>query len=226
MPVMLRITLLALALCSGSALAGSTSLRGAVAEAQQQQQEDKSQTKEGTAANPCDVASPVDSSHGSEGEQGEARRNTTAHEAAASGSAVRSNATQQQQQHHHQQRAPRGEVLTLYHQTSAEIAALIFEGGFKPGTRGWCGGGIYFAMKPWQTYHKAIGPNSHLGSILEVEVDLGRVRHMSPTCDRSMTAEKMFADGYDSIRFNPGDGDEIVVYSPASILSVKHFAWS
>jgi len=126
----------------------------------------------------------------------------------------------------HKHREPKGEVLTLYHQTSAEIAALILEGGFKPGKLGWCGGGIYFAVKPWETYHKAIGPDSHLGFILEAKVDLGKVRHMSPTCDRSMTAERMFRDGYDTVRFNPGDGDEIVVYSQDSILSVRHFTWS
>jgi len=204
---MMRLALMALA-CASSALAGSISLRGAVTGPPQQEEHVKSAREEGKP-DPCEAASSDNVSHSEH--QDKLPRNAS-HEAMRNGT--------------HELREPKGEVVTLYHQTSAEIGALIFEGGFKPGKLGWCGGGIYFAVKPWETYHKAIGPNSHLGFIIEVQVDLGKVRHMPPTCDRSMSAEKMVRDGYDTIRFNPGDGDEIVVYSPESILSIKHFTWS
>jgi len=96
------------------------------------------------------------------------------------------------------------------------------QGGFRPGTQGWCGGGIYFATSPGATYHKAIGPDSHLGYIIGAKVDVGRVKYMGKTCDRSMTGSKLHRSGYDSIHFNPGDGVEYVVYSRARIISMWH----
>merc|ERR1712113_713778 len=82
-------------------------------------------------------------------------------------------------------------VMTLYHQTSPEIAALILKTNFKPGKDGWCGGGIYFATSPDATHTKAIGVESHTGFILEVQVDVGKVLHLPETCDRSMTGQKL-----------------------------------
>jgi len=113
--------------------------------------------------------------------------------------------------------------MTLYHQTSSEIAELILKSNFKPGTEGWCGGGIYFATTPAATNTKAIGPDSHKGFIIEAQVDVGRVLHMSKTCDRSMTGEKLKNRNYDSVTFNPGDGDEYIVYSNSRVLSTKKY---
>lgn len=118
-----------------------------------------------------------------------------------------------------------GNVLTLYHQTGPDAGPLILQGGFRPGSQGWCGGGIYFATSPQATETKAIGPESHKGFMIEAKVNVGRVKEMTSTCDRGMTSARMHADSYDSIHFNPGDGDEYVVYSSANVLSVRHFDW-
>lgn len=116
-----------------------------------------------------------------------------------------------------------GNIKTLYHQTSPEIAALIYQGGFKPGKEGWCGGGIYFATSPKATYKKAIGPDSHIGEIIEAQVDVGKVWMMPPTCDRKLTGNQVAWRGYDSVTFNPGDGFEFVVYSPDRVVSTKKY---
>jgi len=114
--------------------------------------------------------------------------------------------------------------MTLYHQTSPEIAALILNGGFKPGSAGWCGGGIYFAVTPGATYAKAIGPDSHTGFIIEATVKVGKVLHLPETCDRSMTGQKLASQGYDSVAFNPGDGDEYIIYSNDQVISMKEYS--
>jgi len=115
-----------------------------------------------------------------------------------------------------------GKVLVLFHQTSPGAGPLILQNGFKLGTEGWCGGGIYFATSPQATYRKAIGPESHHGYIVGARVNVGRVKYMGSSCDRSMTGLKLWLLGYDSIHFNPGDGDEYVVYSKHRILSTWH----
>jgi hypothetical protein len=120
---------------------------------------------------------------------------------------------------------PRGNVLTLYHQTGGGSGPLILRGGFRPGSTGWCGGGIYFATSPQATETKAIGPQSHKGFMIEARVNIGRVKDMPRTCDRGMNAGRIHAMGFDSIRFNPGDGTEYVVYSPANVLSVRSIPW-
>mmetsp|Transcript_14904 Transcript_14904/g.43538 ORF Transcript_14904/g.43538 Transcript_14904/m.43538 type:complete len:323 (+) Transcript_14904:68-1036(+) len=116
-----------------------------------------------------------------------------------------------------------GRVLTLYHQTGRSIGPQILRSGFRPGSRGWCGGAIYFAMTPEATNRKAIGPDSHKGYIIEAQVDVGRVKHMSRTCDRHMTDNRLRGMHFDSIQFNPGDGDEYVVYTPHRVISMRHY---
>jgi len=130
--------------------------------------------------------------------------------------------------HHHQQyHAPAPvphsskKILTLFHQTSQQAADMIVQNGFRPGTQGWCGGGIYFALSPQATTTKAIGPDSHKGAMLQAEVDVGRVKYMSKTCDRGLTGETVVREGYDSVSFNPGDGQEYIVYSSSKVISVK-----
>jgi len=119
-------------------------------------------------------------------------------------------------QHHHSRN-----IYTLYHQTSPWAAALILKGGFRPGTEGWCGGGIYFAKTAAATETKAIGPNSHKGAMLQVGVDVGRIKYMSKACDRSLNGQKVKQSGYDSVSFNPGDGQEYIVYEKHRVVWVK-----
>lgn len=112
-------------------------------------------------------------------------------------------------------------IRTGYHLTSPAVCQLIMAGGFKPGSKGWCGGAIYFAASYQSVWTKAIGVDSHTGCLLQVKVDLGRVKRMSPTCDMGMTGEKLAEEKKDSIVFNPGDGIEFVIFDPARVLSVK-----
>jgi len=130
--------------------------------------------------------------------------------------------------YHHQHHpapapAPAGhqKILTLFHQTSAEAAELIVQNGFRPGTQGWCGGGIYFATSIEATNTKAIGPDSHKGQMLQAQVNVGKVKYMSASCDRGLSGQQVANEGYDSVSFNPGDGQEYIVYDKNHVLSVK-----
>lgn len=118
-----------------------------------------------------------------------------------------------------------GTIMTGYHQTSPELCELILKTGFKLGHVGWCGGGIYFAETQEATFHKAIGPDSHMGCMLKATIDVGRMLHMYPYCDKVMTLHFLKSMRYDSITFNPGDGDEIVVYEPSRVLKIEKL-WS
>jgi len=114
-----------------------------------------------------------------------------------------------------------GKSKMVYHQTNEEIAKIIMASGFRRGNHGWCGGAIYFAADPKATFHKAIGSNSHQGVILGAQVELGKVCKMGTWCERSMTLEKLHSMGCDSITFNPGDGDEFVIYEPWRVKSLR-----
>ena len=130
------------------------------------------------------------------------------------------------------------QVMTLYHQTSPEACRSILRTGFNLGHDGWCGGGVYFALSPQATKTKAITPHSGIGCMLEVKVEVGRVKKF-PCCrycggrqDEHIpwTKHKLKASGHDSIEINPGDGPEIVIYDKRQVLSIKeiHFnpAWT
>eukprot|EP00928_Gymnodinium_smaydae_P021753 TRINITY_DN18522_c0_g2_i1.p1 TRINITY_DN18522_c0_g2~~TRINITY_DN18522_c0_g2_i1.p1 ORF type:complete len:385 (+),score=33.15 TRINITY_DN18522_c0_g2_i1:63-1157(+) len=115
---------------------------------------------------------------------------------------------------------------TGYHQTAPEICDLIMASNFRPGSSGWCGGAIYFAVTPEDTVTKAIGENSHDGCMIEAKVRMGRIKHApkyganGAACD-GYNADKAKREGYDSLIFNPGDGDELVVFNPDQVVS-KH----
>jgi len=59
--------------------------------------------------------------------------------------------------------------------------------------------------------------------MIQARVAVGRVKIMSSTCDRSMSGPKLWATGFDSIAFNPGDGVETVVYSASRVLSARAY---
>lgn len=117
------------------------------------------------------------------------------------------------------------QTMTLYHQTSHEIGPLILKNGFRAGFRGWCGGAIYFARTPEATESKTSALDSHKGFMIEAMVKLGNIRNMSSTCDSWMTGKKLHKDGYDSVTFNPVDGDEFVIYCSDQVLSAKRIPW-
>mmetsp|Transcript_48470 Transcript_48470/g.127982 ORF Transcript_48470/g.127982 Transcript_48470/m.127982 type:complete len:269 (+) Transcript_48470:95-901(+) len=121
----------------------------------------------------------------------------------------------------HPHHASSTNVKTLYHMTSPMICRMILTSGFRAGSEGWCGGAIYFAEDPAAVKTKAIGTQSHWGCLLEVYVDLGKVLQLGPQCDKSMTGAKLAAMGYNSITFNPGDGNEYIIYDTSRVLGSK-----
>jgi len=130
-----------------------------------------------------------------------------------------------QQHHYHPHPAPaqppsggHGNIITLFHQTGMDICKLIKQNGFRPGSAGWCGGAIYFATSPAKTETKAIGTHSHLGCMITAKVDIGRVKVLDKQCGGHANARK---DGFDSVRFNPGDGDEFIIWDSRRVKSVS-----
>mmetsp|Transcript_120630 Transcript_120630/g.341077 ORF Transcript_120630/g.341077 Transcript_120630/m.341077 type:complete len:386 (-) Transcript_120630:137-1294(-) len=110
--------------------------------------------------------------------------------------------------------------MTGYHQTSKDICESIMKSNFRRGSGGWCGGAIYFAMSPEATKTKAIAASSHDGCMIEAKVNVGRQKRAGRDCDH-YNADKVRSENYDSVIFNPGDGDEIVVYDPSRVVSKK-----
>mmetsp|Transcript_11330 Transcript_11330/g.30917 ORF Transcript_11330/g.30917 Transcript_11330/m.30917 type:complete len:235 (-) Transcript_11330:12-716(-) len=123
-----------------------------------------------------------------------------------------------------------GQILTLYHMTSPARGRSILRSTFRPGRAGYCGGGIYFARTPRATYTKT----ATQGFIIEARVDIGRVKHLAEKhCTSGPRAPKILdnrrvADHLrhwhaDSIIFNPGDGDEVVIADSHRVISMRHW---
>jgi hypothetical protein len=118
-------------------------------------------------------------------------------------------------------------TIKVYHQTSKEICGLILNSTFRVGPYGWCGGAMYFALTPEATRTKAIAPSSHHGCMLEVTVDMGRVMQYPccGKCDYAYTGAVVEDLGFDSIMFNPGDGEEVVIYNASRIQNITELPW-
>jgi len=112
-------------------------------------------------------------------------------------------------------------TVTGFHQTSPNVCKLIVNSAFRPGSDGHCGGAIYFALSPQATKTKAIGNDSKSGCMIEAKVDVGRVKYEGPRCGHKWTKQEFLQTGYDSIRFDPGDGDELVIYDSSRVKSMK-----
>mmetsp|Transcript_92944 Transcript_92944/g.240083 ORF Transcript_92944/g.240083 Transcript_92944/m.240083 type:complete len:201 (+) Transcript_92944:86-688(+) len=113
-------------------------------------------------------------------------------------------------------------IMTLYHLTSPEIADKILVEGFRPGSFGFCGGAIYFMNTPHIPITKVLLPTSHHGAIVEARVDMGRMKTIwNHYCGGWQTALTM---GFNSIKFNPGDGDEFIIYDKHRVISTRR--WS
>jgi len=110
-------------------------------------------------------------------------------------------------------------VRTLYHETSPQIAAAILSSGFRPGGAGWCGGAIYFYSSP-QIPATKLGPQSHSGAVIEAKVSMGRTAYLDSQCRGHEEARR----NYDSIMFNPGDGEEFIVFSGSRVVSMRRYS--
>mmetsp|Transcript_145412 Transcript_145412/g.205867 ORF Transcript_145412/g.205867 Transcript_145412/m.205867 type:complete len:318 (-) Transcript_145412:131-1084(-) len=125
-------------------------------------------------------------------------------------------------------RAAMGDVITVYHQTGCNIGPQILRDGFRLGHSGWCGGGIYFARSPDATTTKAIGPDSHKGFMIEARVRVGNVAYGDHKCKingQSLQGQSLLRAGYDSIEFDPGDGQEVIVYCSSQVISTRQYPW-
>lgn len=126
-----------------------------------------------------------------------------------------------------------GPVMTLYHTTSRHIARLILEQGFKSGNSGWCGGAIYFIDRPYLKKSK-FGRHTQRGAILEAQVQMGKMgtnfdhrcklRGVYGLHSHGVGAAK--AHDFDSIRFNPGDGPEFIIWNPEQVKTVRILRYS
>ncbi len=95
----------------------------------------------------------------------------------------------------------------LYHCTSHSNAASIKRNGFRCGSGGMAGGGIYFAESISDASRKA----REKGVVLECEVDLGKVMDVGFNGDNGLSLSSVRGRGYDSVRI-PRNGTEYCVY--------------
>jgi hypothetical protein len=102
----------------------------------------------------------------------------------------------------------------LFHETTPFNADLILRHGFKCGSSGLAGGGIYFAESAADATRKA---HRH-GAMLRCEVDVGRQLEISHNGD-SDARRKMTAGGYHSVTI-PRNGTEHVIYDPRRVTNV------
>ena len=90
-----------------------------------------------------------------------------------------------------------GQTVVGYHATSARAAASIRAGGFRCGSVGLAGGGIYFATSE----HDASRKSNHGNDVvLMCQLTLGRTLTLDQHGDQSMTLQKLNARGYDSVK--------------------------
>ncbi|CAE8641002.1 unnamed protein product [Polarella glacialis] len=122
-----------------------------------------------------------------------------------------------------------GATMTLYHQTGCGIGAKILADGFLLGSRGWCGGGIYFADSPKATETKAIGKDSHKGFMIEAVVRVGHLSYGDRHCKsngHSVNGATLHGQGFDTMTFNPGDGPEYIVYCSSQVVSTRRIPYT
>jgi hypothetical protein len=110
-----------------------------------------------------------------------------------------------------------GQTVVAYHATSTYAAASIRAGGFRCGSVGLAGGGIYFATSE----HDASRKSNHGNDVvLMCQLTLGRTLTLDQNGDQSMTLQKLNGMGYDSVRILR-NGDEYVVYEPSRVRLLR-----
>jgi hypothetical protein len=101
--------------------------------------------------------------------------------------------------------------LIGFHQTTADAALKIACTGFRPGSDGMFGGGIYFARSIDHTFGKA----HFTGAFICALIDMGRMKTVTKG-DRTITLQKLNREGFDSVYAKAGGDlsrDEFIVYS-------------
>jgi hypothetical protein len=100
-----------------------------------------------------------------------------------------------------------------YHATDAAAAASIRANGFRCGSSGLAGGGIYFATSAQDASRKS---NHGKDVVLTCQLDLGRTLTLDQHGDPTMTLHKLNGMGYDSVKILR-NGDEYAVYEPSRV---------
>ena len=103
----------------------------------------------------------------------------------------------------------------LYHCTSEQNCQSIERNGFRPGSHGIVGGGIYFAETPADAVRKA----HNSGVVLKCRVKLGKVLDVGRSGNSSLNLNAIKEQGCDSVRV-PRSGTEYCVYEPSRIRVV------
>merc|ERR1719188_1401242 len=118
--------------------------------------------------------------------------------------------------------------MTLYHTTSAIAARSILATGFRRGKAGLCGGAIYFIDQPYLKKSKFAPGVTQRGAILEVVVDMGKIAWAG---DRRCLVNGWFgvesakAQGYNSLKYDAGDGCEYIIWESSQVKSVRIFRY-
>ena len=122
----------------------------------------------------------------------------------------------------HMKRLENGKTMTLYHQTSSDVAKLIVSSQeMLRGSTGLAGGGIYFATTPRHTNHKTL----HQGPILECTVKLGNIYKTSFSGDSTLSFRKLInmTPAFDSVIIPRTNREEYVIYNKKQIVSIKYY---
>jgi hypothetical protein len=115
-------------------------------------------------------------------------------------------------------------IIIGYHQTKNDTTIInsILQNGFRCGSGGLAGGGIYFALQPEDTVGKA-----HQGGyIFKCNVNVGRVKMMQKICPNT-NLQSLNREGYDSVfipggKHSPVNRDEYVVFEPSRVTIISH----
>lgn len=122
-----------------------------------------------------------------------------------------------------ERRLKAGATMKLYHQTTMPACKSILKTGFRIGSYGLAGGGVYFAHRPWHTQFKA----QAWGCMVEALVRTGHVKQLPHKGQRNLTATDMVTEGYDSSwlpRGKPhGAMPEWVVYFRDQIIQITAY---
>eukprot|EP00930_Biecheleria_cincta_P004685 TRINITY_DN105603_c0_g1_i1.p1 TRINITY_DN105603_c0_g1~~TRINITY_DN105603_c0_g1_i1.p1 ORF type:complete len:330 (+),score=19.54 TRINITY_DN105603_c0_g1_i1:99-1088(+) len=124
-------------------------------------------------------------------------------------------------------------IMTLYHMTSPQDAQLIMQSNFRPGSGGWCGGAIYLVNTPSLPRTKFNPQTTKSGAWIELKVNMGTMCQMHRTCNDGRSGRCCVGStgysgvdgaqgaGCNSMLWNPGDGNEYIIWHPEQILSKR-----
>ena len=111
---------------------------------------------------------------------------------------------------------------TLYHCTSEQNQISIQRNGFRCGSSGLAGGGIYFAETAEDARRKA----HQTGVVLKCEVELGKVQKLGFHGDESLHGSRLKEMGCDSVSI-ARKGTEYCLYEPqrVAVVEVRDAEW-